>query len=213
METAGKDIADETAKAAMKDCGLGTPATRAGIIETLILREYIVREKKSLLPTEKGLAVFEIVKERKIADAEMTGNWEKALADIEAGKMSPETFHKGIEIYAGQICKELLDVSISSKSVAQLTCPQCHTDNLRLYPKVAKCNECDFLVFRALCGLTLSDEELGALVAEGKSPLLKGLTAKSGKKFNARLVLNDDFTTSFAFAPNKKSNSKPKQKS
>lgn len=213
METAGKDIADETAKAAMKDCGLGTPATRAGIIETLILREYIVREKKSLLPTEKGLAVFEIVKERKIADAEMTGSWEKALSDIESGKMNAETFHKGIEIYAGQICKELLDVSISSKSVARLTCPKCHTDNLRLYPKVAKCNECDFLVFRALCGLTLSDEELRALVSEGKTPLLKGLTAKSGKKFNARLVLNDDFTTSFAFEPNKKSNSKPKQKS
>lgn len=213
METAGKNIADETAKAAMKDCGLGTPATRAGIIETLILREYIVREKKSLLPTEKGLAVFEIVKERKIADAEMTGNWEKALADIESGKMNAESFHKGIEIYAGQICKELLDVSLSSKPVVRLTCPKCHTDNLILYPKVAKCKECDFMVFRALCGLTLSDEELGALVSEGKSPLLKGLTAKSGKKFNARLVLNDDFTTSFAFEPNKKSNSKPKQKS
>ncbi len=210
METAGKDIADEEAKAAIKDCGLGTPATRAGIIETLILREYIQREKKNLIPTEKGLAVFEIVKDRKIADAEMTGSWEKALSDIEKGKMNAETFHKGIEIYAGQICNELLATSISSKSATQLTCPKCHTDNLIFYPKVAKCKQCDFLVFRALCGLMLSDKQLKALFIEGKTEILKGLTAKSGKKFNARLVLNTDFTTSFAFEPKTSSNSKRK---
>jgi DNA topoisomerase-3 len=201
METAGKDIADETAKAAIKDCGLGTPATRAGIIETLILREYIVREKKNLVPTEKGLAVFEIVKDRKIADAEMTGNWEKALADIEAGKMNAETFHKGIEIYAGQICKELLATSVSVNRTPTLACPKCQSESLMLYPKVAKCKKCDFLVFRELCGLMLSDEQIKALVTEKKTPLLKGLTAKSGKKFNARLVLNPDHTTSFAFDP------------
>lgn len=201
METAGKDIADETARSAMKDCGLGTPATRAGIIETLILREYIVREKKNLIPTEKGLAVFDIVKDRKIADAEMTGNWEKALSDIEAGKMNAETFHKGIEIYAGQICKELLATSVSVNRTPTLACPKCQSDSLMLYPKVAKCKKCDFLVFRELCGLMLSDEQIKALVTEKKTPLLKGLTAKSGKKFNARLVLNPDHTTSFSFDP------------
>lgn len=210
METAGKDIADEEAKAAMKACGLGTPATRANIIETLILRDYIVREKKSLLPTEKGLAVFDIVKERKIADAEMTGNWEKALADIEAGKMNAETFHKGIEIYAGQISKELLANSFAPESFAIIPCPKCHTDNLILYPKVAKCKKCDFLVFRALCGLILSEDQLRTLVSDGKTPLLKGLTAKSGKRFNARLVLNTDFTTSFAYETKTNSNSNRK---
>lgn len=210
METAGKDIADEEAKAAIKDCGLGTPATRAGIIETLILREYIQREKKNLIPTEKGLAVFEIVKDRKIADAEMTGSWEKALSDIESGKMNAETFHKGIEIYAGQICNELLATSFAPQTFSIITCPKCHTDNLILYPKVAKCKQCDFLVFRALCGLMLSDKQLKALFIEGKTEILKGLTAKSGKKFNARLVLNTDFTTSFAFEPKTSSNSKRK---
>jgi len=212
METAGKEVADEEAKAAMKECGLGTPATRAAIIETLIIRDYIVREKKSLIPTEKGLAVFEIVKDRKIGDAEMTGNWEKALSDIENGKMNAETFHKGIEVYTRQICKELLSLSFSDNSTNLMDCPKCKTKNLIFYPKVAKCKECDFLVFREICGLLLSDEQLKALFTERKTPLLKGLTAKSGKKFNARLVLNADHTTSFAFEPNKKSDTKSNRK-
>lgn len=205
METAGKDIADEEAKAAMKDCGLGTPATRANIIETLILREYIKREKKLLVPTEKGLAVFEIIKDKRIADAEMTGNWEKALTDIEMGKMNADTFHKGIEVYTRQISQELLSTSFSTNTASVLTCPKCKTDHLMLYPKVAKCKACDFLVFRELCGLMLSDEQLIALVTERKTPLLKGLRSKNGNKFNARLVLNPEGTTSFAFEPKPKS--------
>ena len=203
METAGKDIADETTKSAMKDCGLGTPATRAGIIETLILREYIVREKKNLVPTEKGLAVFDIVKDRKIADAEMTGNWEKALADIEAGKMNAETFHKGIEIYAGQICKELLEQKEFIDRYKTYSCPICGNQSVRVYPKIAKCvsDDCEFKIYRELCGTLLSKEHIHSIMTNGSTPLLYGLTAKSGKKFNARLVLNPDHTTSFAFDP------------
>lgn len=212
METAGKDIEDDDAKAAIKDCGLGTPATRAGIIETLILRGYIVREKKNLIPTEKGLAVFEIVQDRKISDAEMTGNWEKALTDIEVGKMNAETFHKSIEVYTRQICNELLCVSFPKNAAPNVHCPKCQTDNLTLYTKVAKCKECGFLVFRELCGQILSDEQLAALFTERKTPLLKNLTSKSGKKFNARLVLNEDFSTSFAFELNKKLNTKTNRK-
>lgn len=203
METAGKDLADETAKSAMKDCGLGTPATRAGIIETLILREYIVREKKNLIPTEKGLAVFDIVKDRKIADAEMTGNWEKALADIEAGKMNAETFHKGIEIYAGQICKELLEQKEFIDRYKTYSCPICGNQSVRVYPKIAKCvsDDCEFKIYRELCGTLLSKEHIHSIMTNGSTPFLYGLTAKSGKKFNARLVLNPDHTTSFAFDP------------
>lgn len=212
METAGKDLANEEARTAMKACGLGTPATRANIIETLIVRDYVVREKKNLVPTEKGLAVFEIVKERKIADAEMTGSWEKALTDIENGKMNAEVFHKGIEVYTRQICNELLSVTFSTNATPVVHCPKCQAENLMLYPKVAKCKTCDFLVFRELCGLMLSDEQLKVLFSERKTSILKGLTAKSGKKFNARLVLNADFTTSFAFEPDKKPNAKSNRK-
>ena len=96
MENAGKEVEDAESKKAMAACGIGTPATRANIIETLILRDYIRRDKKAIIPTEKGLAVYEIVKDKKIANAEMTGAWELALAAIEAGKMPSDKFSQGI---------------------------------------------------------------------------------------------------------------------
>lgn len=208
MENAGKEVSDEEAKAAMKECGLGTPATRAGIIETLILREYIFREKKNLIPTEKGIAVYEIVKDRKISDAEMTGSWEKALTDIEAGKMNAETFHKGIEIYTRQICQDLLEQKEFIDHYKTYPCPVCGNQTIRVYPKIAKCvtDNCEFKIYRQLCGTLLSKEHIHSLMTEGSTPLLYGLTAKSGKKFNARLVLNPDHTTSFAFDPKPKKN-------
>lgn len=83
METAGKEIEDDTMRQAMKDCGIGTPATRAAIIETLLKREYMVRQQKKLVPTEKGLALHSVVKNMAIANVEMTGKWEAELAKIE----------------------------------------------------------------------------------------------------------------------------------
>ena len=99
MENAGKEVKEDDKRKAMAECGIGTPATRANIIETLILRDYIRRDKKSIIPTEKGLAVYEIVKDKKIANAEMTGAWELALAAIEAGKMPADKFSQGINSY------------------------------------------------------------------------------------------------------------------
>ncbi len=106
MENAGKEVEDAESKKAMAECGIGTPATRANIIETLILRDYIRRDKKAIIPTEKGLAVYEIVKDKRIANAEMTGSWELTLAAIEAGQMPPEKFAQGINSYVGTICEE-----------------------------------------------------------------------------------------------------------
>ena len=80
MESAGRELENEEERQAMKEAGIGTPATRAAIIETLFSRDYIRREKKSLVPTEKGLAVHSIVRDKKIADISMTGSWESALA-------------------------------------------------------------------------------------------------------------------------------------
>ena len=79
METAGKEIEDDALRQALKDCGIGTPATRASIIETLFKRGYMERSKKSLVPTEKGLALYSVVKTMRIADVAMTGEWEKEL--------------------------------------------------------------------------------------------------------------------------------------
>ena len=201
MENAGKEIKDVESKKAMAACGIGTPATRANIIETLILRDYIRRDKKSIIPTEKGLAVYEIVKDKKIANAEMTGSWELALAAIEAGKMPSDKFSQGINSYVGTICEELLSLSSEQKSYPVYRCPKCGQQSVGIYAKVAKCRHetCGFHVFREVCGIHLSEDNIRDLIGSGRTPILKGLTSKAGKKFNARLVLGEDYTTSFEF--------------
>ncbi|SFA58723.1 DNA topoisomerase-3 [Pedobacter suwonensis] len=116
LETCGKEIEDEELRYAMKDSGLGTPATRASIIETLITREYITREKRNLVPTNKGLAVYEVVKDKQIAQAELTGQWEKRLEEIRSGS-SVKDFKSEITEYTKTITHELLiaGASISGK--------------------------------------------------------------------------------------------------
>ena len=203
MENAGKEVKEDDKRKAMAECGIGTPATRANIIETLILRDYIRRDKKSIIPTEKGLAVYEIVKDKKIANAEMTGSWELALAAIEAGKMPSDKFAQGINSYVGTICEELLSLSSEQKSYPVYRCPKCGQQSVGIYAKVAKCrheNEsCGFHVFREVCGILLSEDNIRDLISSGRTPILKGLTSKAGKKFNARLVLGEDYATSFEF--------------
>lgn len=201
MENAGKEVEDAESKKAMAECGIGTPATRANIIETLILRDYIRRDKKSIIPTEKGLVVYEIVKDKKIANAEMTGGWELALAAIEAGQMPPEKLAQGINSYVGTICEELLSLAPKQKSYPTYRCPKCSNESVGIYAKVAKCKHesCDFHIFREVCGTLLTEDHIRDLLTTGRTPILKGLTSKAGKKFNARLVLNEDYTTSFEF--------------
>ena len=209
MENAGKEVEDAESKKAMAACGIGTPATRANIIETLILRDYIRRDKKSIIPTEKGLAVYEIVKDKKTANAEMTGSWVLALAAIEAGKMPSDKFAQGINSYVGTICEELLSLSSEQKSYPVYRCPKCGQQSVGIYAKVAKCRHetCGFHVFREVSGIHLSEDNIRDLISSGRTPILKGLTSKAGKKFNARLVLGEDYATSFEFE-----NKKGKQK-
>ena len=206
MENAGKEVEDAESKKAMAECGIGTPATRANIIETLILRDNIRRDKKSIIPTEKGLAVYEIVKDKKIANAEMTGSWELALAAIEAGKMPSDKFAQGINSYVGTICEGLLSLSSEQKSYPVYRCSKCGQKSVGIYAKVAKCRHetCGFHVFREVCSIHLSEDNIRDLISSGRTPILKGLTSKAGKKFNARLVLKDDYTTTFEFEQNKK---------
>ena len=201
MENAGKEVEDAESKKAMAECGIGTPATRANIIETLILRDYIRRDKKSIIPTEKGLAVYEIVKDKKIANAEMTGSWELALAAIEARKMPSDKFSQGINSYVSTICEELLSLTPEQKSYPVYRCPKCGQQSVGIYARVAKCRHetCGFHVFREVCGILLSEDNIRDLISSGRTPILKGLTSKAGKKFNARLVLGEDYTTSFEF--------------
>jgi DNA topoisomerase-3 len=205
METAGKMVENEAERAAMKESGIGTPATRAAIIETLFSRNYIVREKKSLVPTEKGLTVYETVKDKRIADVALTGSWENTLAQIESGQMQPETFKKTIEIYTGQITAELLGTKIEVADSNACICPKCKTASIRFYPKVAKCSDpnCGLVIFRTISEKELSDKQILELLAKGKTAVINGFKSKAGKAFSAALKFDENHRITFDFPENK----------
>lgn len=206
METAGKEIENEEERKALQNIGIGTPATRASIIETLFTRNYIKREKKSLIPTEKGLQVYELVKERKIADVAMTAEWELALQKIENNEADAGAFQKEMETYASTITNELLQTSIAQSNLPKLTCPKCKKQQLIIRDKLAKCPDevCNWVQFRNVCGVQIGVADIENLVNKGKTSLIKGMKSKAGKKFDAYIVLNADCKTSFEFE-NKKS--------
>ena len=208
METAGKDIEDEAMRQAMKDCGIGTPATRAAIIETLFKRGYMERCKKSLVPTEKGLALYSVVKTMRIADVAMTGEWEKELARIERGELSAETFSKEIEAYTREITSELLSCDkLFSHKDSGCACPKCGTGRMQFYGKVVRCDnaECGLPVFRLKANRTLSDDEIKDLLTDGHTKLLKGFKSKQSKSFDAIVAFDGEFNTTFVFPERKTS--------
>ena len=212
MENAGKEIENEEERKALQNIGIGTPATRAAIIETLFTRNYIQREKKSLIPTEKGLQVYELVKDKKIADVAMTAEWELALQKIENNEASADTFQQEMENYAKSITEELLQTSIAQNNLPKLVCPKCKNQQLIIRDKIVKCPDeaCNWLQFRNVCGVQLSIADVENLVNNGKTPLIKGMKSKAGKKFDAYIVLNENAESSFEFEKNKskKSNGK-----
>lgn len=201
METAGKNIADEALREAIKEQGLGTPATRAAIISTLFKREYIERAGKSLMPTEKGLFIYDAVKDMRVADVEMTGSWEKTLADIEHRKVAPETFMKAIEVYTRQATQEVLSLRFPELSEKTLICPKCGTGKVMIRQKLAKCDneKCGLLVFRKFLNKELTDQHLEQLFSTGSTKLIKGFKGKKGNTFDAKLVFDSNYNLTFSF--------------
>ena len=206
METAGKEIEDDTMRQAMKDSGIGTPATRAAIIETLLKREYMVRQQKKLVPTEKGLALHSVVKNMAIANVEMTGKWEAELAKIERGEASADGFTHSIEGYTREITAELLgcDRLFSHKDSGCL-CPKCKHGTMQFFGKVVRCSnkECGMPVFKQVAGKLLTDADITDLLTKGKTRTLNGFTSKQGKSFSAAIAFDENFNTKFVFAERK----------
>lgn len=215
METAGKEVEDETMRQAMKDCGIGTPATRAAIIETLLRREYIVRSKKILVPTEKGLALYSIVKGMDIANVEMTGEWEAALARIERGELPAGSFMSDIETYTRKITTELLACDkIFGHKDSGCSCPKCGAGRMQFYGKVVRCDNavCGLPLFRQIAGKTLSDTDMTALITNGRTELLSGFKSKQGKPFSAVVAFDGEFNTVFEFPDEKRKSGRPGRK-
>lgn len=205
MESAGNDIENQGERKVLQNLGIGTAATRASIIEILFTRNYINREKKSLVPTEKGLLVYELVKEKKIADVAMTAQWELALEKIENNESDAGKFQKQTENYAASIANELLQTPIAKNNLPDLICPKCKSQQLIIRDKIVKCPEetCNWIQFRNVCGAQISIDNIKSLVSKGTTSLIKGMKSRSGKKFDAYIVLNDNAETTFEFAKNK----------
>ena len=208
METCGKDIEDETQREAIKDSGIGTPATRAGIIETLVERNYVIREKKSLVPTTKGMEIYKIVKDMDIANPSLTGQWEAKLAAIERGQMNVNQFNSDIVEYTKHVTEEFLHSDLQPVMTGKQTvieCPLCHQGHIRIFDKVANCSneKCDFHIFRTVAGRKLTNSEVTDLILKGQTRELSGFNGKDGKPFKAKLKRDDKGSVCFIFAPKK----------
>jgi DNA topoisomerase III len=214
METAGKLVDDEELREAMKERGLGTPATRAETIETLIRREYIERVGKDLAPTPKGLQVITMLEENKLTSPELTGDWEKRLGDIEYGRGAKDDFIKGIEEFTEATVKaiEALDKEkLRPERVELGLCPRCGAETGEIIRENAKaygCTSwksreetgCGFVIWKRVAGRTLTPEIARQLLEEGKTKeVLSGFRSRAGKPFRARLVLNDEGKVEFEF--------------
>ena len=213
METAGKSIVDEELKDAMKDSGLGTPATRAGIIENIVKAGYIVRNGKKLLPTETAYTFIDLVTD-KIKEPELTAEWEKQLAAIQRGEKNPTDFMQEI---SGFIRSFVMDTKAlyspeQSTGVFQSEresigiCPKCGKKVVE-YPKSFSCESgkggCGFVIWKTTASKAISKAQAVKLLAKGKTDLIKGFTSKAGKPFDANLVLKEDKTVGFDFPPRK----------
>lgn len=205
METCGKHITDEQAKAAIKDSGIGTPATRAAIITTLFKRDYIERSGKSICPTEKGLCLYESVKDMMVADAELTGTWEKALSQIEGHTLDTGSFLLSIKGYAKKVTEEILRLKFPEPSSCALACPKCKIGSVVIKSKVARCDNdgCGLLVFRKFLNKELTDQHLEQLLSSGSTMLIKGFKGKKGVSFDAAVAFDEGFNLKLSFPKSK----------
>lgn len=201
MENSGKDITDGEAREAVKDSGIGTPATRAAIITTLFKRDYVERSGKSILPTEKGLYLYESVKDMMVADAELTGTWERALAQIEGRTLDPDSFMLSIREYTGKVTGEILRLKFPEPSLHAFTCPKYKAGNVVVKSKVAKCDRegCGLLVFCRFLNKELTDRHLEQLFSFGSTRLIKGFKGKKGCSFDAALTFDEGFNLKLSF--------------
>jgi DNA topoisomerase III len=196
METAGKLVEEEELREAMKDSGIGTPATRAAIIERLLQVGYIERDGRALVVTEKGLNVIRLLAEHPLTSPGLTGDWEHRLAKIETGQDSREAFMGDIvkftEETVGELDTKLKDVRIPRANLGP--CPVCGRDiveNRKGYSCWSREDPgCGFVIWKAKAGKQLPVAVARELIRTGRTERpVTGFKGRSGKSFRARLAL------------------------
>ncbi|QID16307.1 DNA topoisomerase III [Nitrogeniibacter mangrovi] len=216
MEGAGKMVDDEELRAAMGERGLGTPATRAQIIENLIGEQYMLREGKELVPTAKAFSLITLLKGLGVSELtspELTGEWEYKLSQIERGALSRDAFMDEIERMAQEMvdrAKRYESDTVPGDFVTLGTpCPKCGGVVKENYKKFA-CQSCDWSTWKIVASRQFEIDEIETLLREGRVGPLLGFRNKMGRLFNAEIVLNEDKQPTFDFGqPRESENAEP----
>lgn len=195
METAGKDVENDEYADSLKGKGIGTPATRAAIIEKLKQKtrfdSYMQLQKKNLIPTERGLSIIHHLRSTAptLISAELTGEWEHKLGQVENNELGREQFMREIHQY-------VFDLVGSAEQTRQHTnnigaCPCCDDGELFLSKFSYLCNaKCGFKINKEIAGHKLSEKEVMEIIEKGRTPKISGFVSKANKPFTATLVLN-----------------------
>lgn len=197
METAGKDIEDDEVRQAMKECGLGTPATRAQIVERLIKVGYVLREKNRFTATEKGFHLIESIRHEALTSPSLTGDWEKKLNDIAKGNYPRSEYMAQIRRFTQDIVTAIQDTQPSSFSKKPIgACPLCQADVIEM-KKSYSCSKwketsCSFVIWKQIAGKEITEALAKKLLKTKKSTWLKGFKSKAGRNFEAEIVLNNE---------------------
>ena len=229
MKNAGRQVEDDELAAALKESGLGTPATRADTIERLIRSGYIARDKKAIRAEEKGHALIGLVAEP-LRSPELTGAWEQQLKEVEEGKRPAVEFYDAIAEFVREMVPQVAEGEAltpeqaaqaraaqgggkkgsGSKGVSLGKCPKCKQGDIRESPKAFGCSRyregCNLTIWKKTASKSITPKQAKDLLTDGQTAWLKGFKSKAGKPFEARLRFDEEFKVVFDFenAPQKK---------
>jgi DNA topoisomerase III len=209
MEGAGKMVEDEELREAMREKGLGTPATRAAIIEGLIHDGYVHRQGRELIATAKGLALVTLLRgigATELTSPEMTGEWEYKLKRMAKGDWKRNDFMAHIRKYTREIVEKAKNFEGDSVSgnfePLDVKCPKCGGGPFDESYRTFKCRSCGLILWKTMAGRAFERSELATLLTEGRVGPLEGFRSKVGRKFNAIVKLGDEFKPAFDFGEN-----------
>lgn len=206
MEGAGKLVEDEELRAAMSAKGLGTPATRAAVIEGLLKDDYIARQGRELNATAKGASLIALLRALGVdalTKPELTGEWESRLKQMEAGGLRRDTFMTGIRDLTRDIVERAKnfegDTIEGSFGELDVSCPKCGARPLKEEYRIYRCLSCDYVFWKTLAGRGFAPEEVTALLRQGEIGPLDGFRSKQGRSFSAKVRLNPEGKAEFNF--------------
>ena len=206
MEGAGKLVDDEELREAMSQRGLGTPATRAQIIEGLLLDGYITRQGRELFVTQKGLSLINLLHGigiQALTSPEMTGEWEFKLKQMEHGAMPRPEFMDGIRRFAADIVAKAKNFSGDSVegrfTDLEAKCPRCDETTFKESYKAYECKGCGLIIWKNMAGRELERNEVRTLLETGSVGPLEGFRSKLGRPFTASIKIEGEFKQAFDF--------------